>query len=146
MNLFRNFLIPERKIDISNRVNSRGVTLVLVLSFILVFLALANVAIIFMRSQTKFSHQQLSRIQATYAAQGGMNYALDQLRTVTWVAGTNCTQASPCLVSFDSGDFKPASIVNNQVSVVIWAAGDVAAPANCLVDFACIQVTAEYTP
>ena len=60
--------------------NSRGVTLVLLLSFILAVIVMANVALLILASQTKLSFHQVSRIQAYYAAQAGINYALERLR------------------------------------------------------------------
>ena len=142
MNPVRNFLIPDRKNNISNGANSKGIALILVLSFTLIVAILANITLIVIRSQSRLTHHQLSRIQAIYAAQAGMNYALEKLRVgdSNWTS-TNCTAASPCSVPFDSGDFKPPSIVGNTVSVVIRAPGS----SGCLGNEACISTTATYT-
>ena len=125
---------------------SKGVTLILVLSFILVSIILANAAAIFMRTQTKLSHYKLIRIQAFYAAQAGMNYALEELRDGSWVAGTDCTDAlNGCDVYatlFATGDFSPASI--SKVTVTIWEDGAAGIPSNCLSGVDCIQVTTTY--
>ena len=60
--------------------NTKGVTLLLVLVLILVVVILANIALVILRSHSKLTHHQVSRIQGFYAAQAGMNYALEMFR------------------------------------------------------------------
>ena len=122
--------------------SSRGIAFVLVMAFILAVVVSATISLLLMSTQARLTHHQVSRIQAFYAAQAGINYALEQLRTGGWVAGTDCPSASPCSVSFDSGDFKPPSIVGNTVSVVIRSSNS---PPDCPGDEACVSATAAYT-
>ncbi len=70
---------------IKNR--DKATALFLVLAVLFVVLALANMILSFMHSQSRLTHHEVSRIQAYYAAQAAMNYALEQLRTGGWVAG-----------------------------------------------------------
>jgi len=67
--------------------NTRGIALILVLAFILAIVVIANIALFIMSSQTRFTQHQVERIRVYYAAQAGINYALEQLRTGVWGAG-----------------------------------------------------------
>jgi len=67
----------------------RGITLILILAVILVVVWLANIALVLISSQSRFTHHQVSRIQAFYAAQAGINYALEKLRTGEWPLGAS---------------------------------------------------------
>ncbi len=67
--------------------NARGVTLILVLGFIVSVAILANIVLMLIRTQGRLAHHQISRIQAFYAAQAGMNYALERLRLEEWSYG-----------------------------------------------------------
>jgi len=60
--------------------NSRGVALYFVLAILLVVVILANIILTFITSQTRLTGHQVKRIQAYYAAQAGMNLALEMLR------------------------------------------------------------------
>jgi hypothetical protein len=95
MNHVRNFLILDRKINISNVVNSKGVTLILVLAFILAVVVLANIALVIIGSQARFTQHKVGRIQASYAAQAGINYALEKLRLGDWGIGSYCIVTKP---------------------------------------------------
>jgi len=63
----------------------RGITLILILAVILVVVWLANIALVLISSQSRFTHHQISRIQTFYAAQAGINYALERLRLGDWI-------------------------------------------------------------
>ncbi len=97
----------------------------MVLGTILIIVVLANVILSIILSQTRLTHHQISRIQAYYAALGGMNYALDMLRRGPAAGGwdtASCPAGSPCPIPFDlrkeiDADFWPPSI--NSVSVII---------------------------
>lgn len=52
----------------------------MVLSTIFIVVILANVVLTLITSQSRLTHHQVSRIQAYYAAQAGMNYAIEMLR------------------------------------------------------------------
>lgn len=57
----------------------------IVLATLMIVIVLANVMLNIMSSQSRLTHHQVSRIQAYYAAQAGMNYALEMLRIGTWI-------------------------------------------------------------
>ena len=84
--------------------NNRGVILLTVLSTILVVVALANIIVILVSSQSRLTQHQIGRSQAYYAAQAGTQYAIEMLRTAAWAipaAGstltrTLCPQAAGC--------------------------------------------------
>ncbi len=128
----------------------KGIAIILVLAFTLAVVVLTSTTLVFIRSHRLFSHHQINRIQASYAAQAGINYALEMLRTGVWVPGTDCTVAAgACSVPFDLDpaggcDFKPLSI--SGVSVLIWEPYDPSAPVNCLslTNLTCIKATATY--
>ncbi len=135
--------------------HKKGVALLIVLGTLLVVVSLATVILSLILSHARLTHHQTSRIQAYYADMAGTNYALEQLRTGTWVPGTSCPApecsiASPtsctCTRSFDDGDFRPASIVGNSVSIIIRRADSAEcssppAPAGG----ACVSANANYT-
>lgn len=58
----------------------KGIALFIVLGTLLIVIILANIILNFMLSQSRLTHHQVSRIQAQYAAQAGINYALEKLR------------------------------------------------------------------
>lgn len=89
-NAVRNFLILGKKADISDRTNTRGIALLLVLAFVLAVVVLANIALVLVSSQARFTQHKIGRIQAFYAAQAGINYALEQLRIGNWGLGQYC--------------------------------------------------------
>lgn len=64
--------------------NNKGVALFLVLATLLIVIIMANVIMAVMSSQSRLTHHQVSRIQAYYAALGGVNYAYDMLRKGNW--------------------------------------------------------------
>ncbi len=82
----------------------RGVALFLVLGILLVVVALANVVLVVMLSETRFTYHKASRVRALYAARAGMVYALAQLSSGAWsgpqdyciqpVAGSSCRRES----------------------------------------------------
>jgi Tfp pilus assembly protein PilX len=95
---------------------NKGVTLILVIVLILMVVVLANIALVLVRSQFRFTHHQVSRIQAFYAAQAGTVYALERLRLGTYVAGTHCLAIGDC--TLHDGDF-PICIHNQDVNIII---------------------------
>jgi Tfp pilus assembly protein PilX len=60
--------------------NKKGVALYFVLAILLVVVILANIVLNFVSSQSRLTTHQVKRVQAYYAAQAGVNYALEQLR------------------------------------------------------------------
>lgn len=59
----------------------------MVLATLVIVVLLANVILAIISSQSRLTHHQTSRIQAYYAAQAGMNLAMEQLRTGAWGTG-----------------------------------------------------------
>lgn len=128
--------------------DKKGLALFFVLSMLLITVILANVVLSLILNQSRFTHHKISRIQAYYAAQAGVNYALEQLRTGAWVAGVTCPVDSPCTLTFAANDFRPASIVGNSVTIIIKPIGANPAPegsGNALAGVAPVIVTATYT-
>ncbi|MGE5308060.1 MAG: PilX N-terminal domain-containing pilus assembly protein [Deltaproteobacteria bacterium] len=70
--------------------SSRGVALYLVLAILLIVSILTTVLLSAITSQSKLSDHQVRRIQAYYAAQAGINYALESLRVndPQWITDT----------------------------------------------------------
>jgi len=66
--------------------NSRGVALFITLAAVAIVVILANVVLNIMSSQNRLTHHQVSRVRAYYAAQAGMVYTLEMLKSGTWVA------------------------------------------------------------
>jgi len=60
---------------------NKGIVLFMVLGTILVIVILANVILGIITNQSRITHHQVSRIQAFYAAQAGVNYAREMIRT-----------------------------------------------------------------
>jgi hypothetical protein len=119
--------------------DKKGVVLLIVIGTVFVVIFLANVVLSIITSHSRLTHHQVSRIQAYYASMAGINYALEQLRTGIWIAGTDCPSPG-CQVPFDdlTNDFRPPSI--NSVSVIIRASGSAGCPGNS----ACVSATADY--
>jgi Tfp pilus assembly protein PilX len=69
--------------------NTRGIALYLVLTVLLVVVILTSVILSLISSQSKLADHQLRRIQAYYAGQAAINYALEELRlgTAGWGPG-----------------------------------------------------------
>ncbi len=118
------FSVVRRRFFIFSN-HKKGIVLFLVLGTLLVVVSLAALMLSLILSHARLTYHQTSRIQAYYAAMAGINYGLEKLRTGTWVPGTiptGCSGSSTsytCTMSFDTGDFKPASIVGNNVSIII---------------------------
>ena len=124
-----------------SKTDKRGVVLFIVLMTIVIVSALASVVLSIMVSQARFTHHQTSRIQAYYASQAGVNYAIEQLRTGAWTAGS-CSGG--CWWTFSADDFRPSSILNNRVQITTIPYGSLGctpSPGNTT----CIKVAAEYT-
>lgn len=63
---------------------NKAAVLFITLATILIVIILAGVFLRHTSSQARFTHHQVSRIRAYYAARGMMNYAFEQLRNGTW--------------------------------------------------------------
>lgn len=100
--------------------NKKGIAIFMVLATILIVVVLANVVLAIISNQSRLTRHEVGRIQAYYAAQAGLVYALEMLRNGSWVYGSDCPNGSPCLIS-DNG-FAPY-IVGNQVAVIFCPSG-----------------------
>lgn len=60
--------------------DSKGMVLILVLVIILIAVILSNVILNIMSNQELLTHHKVTRIQAIYAAQAAVNYAIDKFR------------------------------------------------------------------
>jgi hypothetical protein len=86
----------------------RGVALFIVLGTILIVVILANVVLSIILSHSRLTHHQISRIRAHYAGLAGMNYALEQLRTGTWVYNNDY-----CIGNLSAGHCRSLSGIND---------------------------------
>jgi Tfp pilus assembly protein PilX len=120
----------------------KGIALFMVLGTLLVVTILAFIMLNIILSHSRLTQHQVGRIQAYYAAQAGMNYALEMLRTGAWTVGNSYTW------TFDVGDFHPASIVNNSVLITIKPTDSNPAPEGAgpvMTNSAPVIVTVDYT-
>jgi Tfp pilus assembly protein PilX len=137
----------------------KGVVLMIILGVVLIVALLGGVILNIVLSQSRLTHHQISRIQAYYASQAALNYAIEKLRNGEWVAGTNCTGAPACTPTAvwpvgaavnnfyldTANDYFPASI---QGMTLIITPAQYTVPANpCYFNDrkACISVTTTYT-
>jgi len=139
------FSVVRRRFFIFSN-HKKGVVLVIVLGTLLVVASLATVILSLILSHARRTYHQTSRIQAYYAAMAGVNYALEQLRTGSWIAGTNCPTGSPCTMSFADGDFRPSILINPTNGVLITiipygSTGCTASPGNTT----CVSAKTTYT-
>jgi hypothetical protein len=124
---------------IKNRL--KGIAMMLVLFTIMIVIVFANGLLVVITNQARLTHHKVSRIQAFYAAEAGVNYAIEQLYTGAWTVNS-CPGAGGCILS--DPDF-PISIVGQQVRIVVipkGTAGCVNPPSGA---FACLRVSATYT-
>jgi len=130
---------------IYNKLNGfakKGIALLMVLGTLLVVTILAFIMLNIMLNHSRLTQHQVGRIQAYYAAYAGMNYALEMLRTGVWTVGNSYAW------TFDVGDFRPASIVNNSVLITIKPIGSNPAPegvGTVMTNSAPVIVTVDYT-
>ncbi|MBU0503961.1 MAG: hypothetical protein ABH882_05855 [Candidatus Omnitrophota bacterium] len=113
---------------LNNRlVSQKGVALLLVLSSLLIVAILANIVLGFILNQARLTKHRVSRIQAYYAAQMGVVYAREKLRSGAWVSpyGTyyikrnTCGSDPKCIVEPEL----PLAINNVTVRVEIASSG-----------------------
>ena len=100
--------------------DNRGAALILVLTLVLTLATLASIGVGQIVSQARYTHHNMSRVQAQYAAQAGMVYALEMLRKGSagggWQAGVHCLPGSPCPLPMAANEF-PQTI--NSIDIVI---------------------------
>ena len=134
--------------DMTNPAN-KGAVLLVVLSVILTVVALANIILMLVTSQTRLTQHQIGRTQAFYTAHGAMNYAMEMLRTGAWAipgAGATlvrvlCSQAggAGCTEPINSGF--PFDVV-----ITVYSLGaDPPGPAGAIANVAPIDISVIYT-
>jgi Tfp pilus assembly protein PilX len=119
----------------------KGVVLYLVLASILVALVLASTILNLILNQARFSHHEVSRVQAYYAALAGANYAFEGVRsgnppscwlpssttTTHYICKTGGTGACATPGSCDLTDDKlPLSV--SQVAISLCGTSDPSLP------------------
>jgi hypothetical protein len=65
---------------IDNKSKRKGIILFVVLGTILLIIVMANVMLMVISSHGRLTYHQVNRVQAYYAAQAGMNLAIERLR------------------------------------------------------------------
>jgi type II secretory pathway component PulK len=119
--------------------------LLVTLFIVLIAVILAQVMLSILRSHSRLSHHQVSRIQAQYAAMAGVVYAYDSLRS-GHLSSSDCPEGNSnpkCRV--DDNNF-PVCIKDKRVKIILCPAGATCAGKTCPVsNNLCIYSTAEYT-
>jgi type II secretory pathway pseudopilin PulG len=128
-------------------IGKKAMVLLIVVAAIIIVSTLASVILSIILNQFRLTHHQTSRIQAYYADQAGMNYAIERLITGTWTVG-RCT-GSGCWWTFAVGDFQPNPLATNSVQIIFCPSGNTCLPAtspcNSPAGSFCINTTATYT-
>ena len=113
----------------------KGAALYLVIGTLIIVLILARVILAVVLSQTTTSRHHSTRIQAYYAAQAGMNYALEKLRTGAWYYNSDVDNSCPnasggCDV--EEPEFPPSILTfgstNKSFRVIFCPSGTICAP------------------
>jgi len=110
------------------RFKKKGVVLLIVLGMLLVVASLTTVILSLILSHSRLTHHQTSRIQAYYASQAGIIYALEKLRTgdTNWIPSPDTSPNTRTRTLCRSGcDVNEPDLPNpiQQVAIVIEAAG-----------------------
>ncbi len=132
----------------ANEPAKKGIALLMVLGTIIVVITVAGAILTLMTSHTRLTHHQVSRIQAYYAAQAGMNYALEMLRTNATGWGPTSVPITKTICPAPSGCDIPNSGLPYNITVTIWPMNsdpDGSGPAISISGTAPITVTATYT-
>mgnify|MGYP001608167276 CR=1 FL=1 len=113
------------------RIRQKGVIMYLVLVSVLMTIVLAGIILNIITSNARFSHHQVSRVQAYYAAMAGVNYAVERLRSGSeascWpatgiISRKICRTGGTCISVCDPiDDTLPPSISQIDISVSDWA-------------------------
>lgn len=133
--------------------NNKGIVLFIVLGTILVIIILANVVIGLITSQSRITHHQVSRIQAYYAAQAGLNYAREMIRLnkASWVPATAGQPAiTGRLCNITAGGCSPAAtndVTDNNLPASIRSVTiSIGAPNSGILGTRKIQAIVDYAP
>jgi len=89
------------------KTNSKGIALYMVLAVLLIVVIFGSIILNLIHNQSRLTHHQIKRIQAYYAAQAGITYALEAIRLndynwtatlnpITRIMCRNVTGVSPC--------------------------------------------------
>lgn len=104
----------------------------MVLATIMIVVVLANVILVIISNQSRLTRHEVGRVQAYYAAQAGIVYALEKLRLGSISGTTNggwtytpvnsCPNSTPCPVPDAGGDAGFAPYVVGRIAQVIFCA------------------------
>jgi Tfp pilus assembly protein PilX len=133
--------------------NDKGIVLFIVLATILVIIILANIVLGVVSSQSRLTHHQISRIQAFYAAQAGVNYAREMIRlnNTAWVpqnagdpalTGRLCNTAAGGCATAAANDITDNNLPHTIRSVSIT----IGAPGSGISGTREIRATVDYAP
>ncbi|MDD5044629.1 MAG: hypothetical protein PHH69_06285 [Candidatus Omnitrophica bacterium] len=118
----------------------KGTILVITLGVILVVVLLSAVIVSFMLSQSRLTKHQVDRTRARYAAQAGVNYALEMLRVGRWFPNNNYTICNVTGATGCGGNNTTDTDMPFKVEISIGPANDLSC-ANA----SCINATVNYT-
>jgi len=118
--------------------NKKGIILVLVLGVILVVVIVSMVIISVMLSQTRLTKHQVDRTKAKYAAQAGINYALEMLRIGPAAGGWDYNHNYTLCNNTSAGCSLNNSDLPYKVNITIGSA------TGCN-GLACVNATVNYT-
>ncbi len=127
--------------------DKKGIALFMVLGTILIVVVLANVMLAMISSHGRLTHHQVSRIQAYYAAQAGVNYAYESLRVGAWDS-SDCPAPNGCLLSALDPNFAadfPHTVSDVRIILKTPSAGSSTCPNTLSAGTVCINATATYT-
>ena len=123
----------------------KGIALFMVLGTILIAVVLANVMLAMISSHGRLTHHQVSRIQAYYASQAGVNYANEMLRSGAWNSAS-CPAPNGCLLSaLDANFVSDFPHIISDVKIILLTPGTSTCPATLDAGTVCINATAIYT-
>jgi Tfp pilus assembly protein PilX len=121
-------------------INNKGIALYLVLAVLLIVIIFANIVLSVISSQSRLTHHKVRRIQAYYAAQGGINAALEGLKAndTAWVPVPDTSPRTVTICHTGAGcnfadDDLPAAI--NSIVIRIGPRDAAGMPVNATVNY-----------
>jgi Tfp pilus assembly protein PilX len=112
------------------RRGKKAVVLFIVLATIIMVATFASVILSIMLNQFRLTHHQTSRIQASYAAQAGVNYAIEKLRlgndpnwtSTGWFKHRMCWTTGATTACSSAGDILEVDLPRSieYVEIAVW--------------------------
>jgi Tfp pilus assembly protein PilX len=127
---------------------NRGIALYLVLAVLLLVIILTSSILNIMSSQNRLAGHTVRRIQAYYAGQAGMNYALEQLRlnNASWVVDSVTTRIMHmCQSNTGVSPCNPPNITESSLPPGIGYVRIQVGPLNAATGLTPINSTVNYT-